>query len=59
MALQSIKSGAFKFSSTIENRDKLSTPGTIIISVDEDTNLTGDIRVHDGITPGGISAPPP
>ena len=59
MALQSIKSGAFKFSSTTENRDKLSTPGTIIISVDEDTNLTGDIRVHDGITPGGISAPPP
>lgn len=59
MALQSIKSGAFKFSKTLENLDKVSTAGSIIISVDDNTDLTGDIRVHDGITPGGISAPPP
>ena len=59
MPLQGISSGVFKFSTTAQNRQRTSIPGTMAISVDNNNTITGDFRVHDGITPGGISNPPP
>ena len=59
MPLQGISSGVFKFSTTTQNRQRTSIPGTMAISVDDNNTITGDFRVHDGLTPGGISNPPP
>ena len=59
MPLQGISSGVFKFSTTTQNRARTSIPGTMAISVDDNNTITGDFRVHDGLTPGGISNPPP
>lgn len=57
--IQRVTSGIYKFGLASENKGRASIPGSIFISVDGNTNITGDIRVHDGIRLGGISVPPP
>ncbi|NDB79718.1 tail fiber protein, partial [archaeon] len=42
-----------------QNINKAAIPGTIFMAANEDGSLTGDLRIHDGITLGGISLPPP
>ncbi len=58
MPLQTISSGAFKFSTTVDNRRQTAIAGTMNISVDDDNNISGDFRIHDAQTPGGIPTPP-
>jgi hypothetical protein len=69
--IQKISSGIIQKGLSVDNRDKVKAAGEVFISLKE-TNppqfdgggnrinkVTGDIRVHDGKTPGGISTPPP
>jgi len=67
--IQKISSGIIQKGLSVDNRDKVKAAGEIFISLKESDRLdgsgnpinliTGDIRVHDGKTPGGISTPPP
>lgn len=59
MPLQTITSGIFQFQKASANRGNASASGNIFLSIDDDTNITGDIRIHDAIRKGGISTPPP
>ena len=57
--IQKVEAGVFKFGLSQENRGRAAIPGTVFISIDNSSNVTGDIRVHDGVRLGGISTPPP
>jgi len=68
--IQKISSGIIQKGLSVDNRTRVKAAGEIFISLKEtdkiDTStgspiniVTGDIRVHDGETPGGISTPPP
>lgn len=59
MPIQQVKSGIFKYGLSSENRGRAAIPGTVFISIDSNGNVTGDIRVHDGVKKGGIGTPPP
>ena len=58
MSLQTISSGAFSFQRTADNRTRTAIAGTMNISVDNNNNISGDFRVHDSETPGGLPTPP-
>lgn len=57
--VQKIQSGVLSITPSSQNRQKVSIAGTIFMSVNNSGNLSGDLRVHNGIVPGGISSPPP
>lgn len=57
--IQRIVAGVFKYGLSSQNRGRASIPGSVFVSIDANGNVTGDIRVHDGIRYGGISTPPP
>jgi microcystin-dependent protein len=57
--IQKIQSGVLSITPSSQNRNKVSIAGTIFMSIDNSGNLSGDLRVHNGIIPGGISTPPP
>lgn len=42
-----------------QNIDKTAIPGTIFMGSRDGGLLSGELRIHDGITLGGISIPPP
>ena len=58
MGLQTISSGAFSFQRTADNRTRTAIAGTMNISVDNNNDISGDFRVHDAETPGGLPTPP-
>lgn len=58
MGLQTISSGAFSFQKTEDNRKRIAIAGTMNISVDKNNEISGDFRVHDSETPGGLPTPP-
>ncbi len=58
MPLQTISSGAFKFATIKDNQKQIAIAGTMNISVDEENEISGDFRIHDAITPGGLPTPP-
>ena len=58
MPLQTISSGAFKFATIKDNQKQIAIAGTMNISVDDDNEISGDFRIHDAITPGGLPTPP-
>lgn len=57
--VQKIQSGVLSITPSNQNRVKTSIAGTIFMSMDSNGRLSGDLRVHNGIVPGGISIPPP
>lgn len=57
--IQKIQSGVLSITPSNQNRVKTSIAGTIFMSVNNSGNLSGDLRIHNGIVPGGISIPPP
>ena len=58
-SIQRVTSGIFRFGLSSSNRGRAAIPGTVFLAIDANGNITGDIRVHDGIKKGGISTPPP
>jgi len=58
MPLQTISSGAFKFATIKDNQKQVAIAGTMNISVDDDNEISGDFRIHDAVTPGGLPTPP-
>lgn len=57
--VQKVSSGIFSITPSSQNRPKVSIAGTVFLSSDHEGKMSGDIRVHNGSTPGGISIPPP
>lgn len=57
--VQKVSSGIFSITPSSQNRPKVSIAGTVFLSSDHEGKISGDIRVHNGSTPGGISIPPP
>ena len=59
MGIQRVTSGIFKYGRSSENLGRASIAGTVFVSIDENNNITGDVRVHDGIRKSGMGVPPP
>ena len=59
LTIQKVNSGAFRFSqSNDDTKRRVSVAGSMVITVNENSEIIADFRIHDGYTGGGLTIPP-